>query len=387
MVNCCNGEVDPCCECCDCKNYINDPVLPKESEKDKERRRKRRRENKAKPDETFVEDTSTILTNDTLESTAFFETGDNILPEIPSPRTIANNDKYEEENEWFSHQPEEPEPEPPLLQYSTSTPSPTHEDTSTIISNLSTYLLGTLSDHSPGAYAPHLWPSAEWDGTPFPGDITTAPKEELCAWIRPTQSYFIIKGLKQRFDELNPFQDIQHPTIAEIDNWHIEVIKHFRALFGVTLPIKPNARLFLEARWASERYITDDWDTKYPGTYASAEGPCSPWYCGNPHCGAAFFPDAADRQPYIDAYDVTKYPELSNYNSRYSLIEGNYSAYHPTPWSLKLAGMFAWFICNEGYIGHTLPIFTREEFGCDWYYEPGSSMEAGSPLSYRGKWH
>jgi hypothetical protein len=251
---------------------------------------------------------------------------------------------------------------------------------------------------------PQRWIEAQWDGIPF--DITGKTKTQVCLFIRPTSQSQVIRGLREKFYEVNPFADVTNPQPHEIENWHIEVIKHYRALFGVTTPIKNDARLYLEARWADERSHLEAWDVEYPSSVSPYTpknvgdhwGPCfvngSYYDRAAGHCGASFRPDATDRQPYIDGApylnDTTKYPELSLYGPlavKKSATEGLASVNADYPWSIKFAHVIANYICAEGLNvgGHADPITStnggaRQLFGCHWWYDGTNNN------GYRGKW-
>ena len=53
--------------------------------------------------------------------------------------------------------------------------------------------------------------------------------------------------------------------------------------------------MFARALWGNQRKHTTAWDTKYPGKFDSAKGPCVGGR--NSHCGAGFVPDANDQAP------------------------------------------------------------------------------------------
>lgn len=261
-----------------------------------------------------------------------------------------------------------------------------------------------LSKSSPGApgqdpdsvtwLTPTQWASVSWDGVPL--DTTGLTRQQLCTWLGP--SPYLVKGLRQRFYEVNPFTDNDNPTVAEINDWNLEVIRHFRKLFGNSSPVDHDARLYLEALWADERKYSTVWDTAYPvgmvyqtnpevlsytgGTHV---GPCVGYTdVAVGHCGAGFFPSTADRAPYISASynnDYITHPELNGYNARFSGTEGM-AALNPlgVPWSMKLAFIIRNWICNEGLTQHAGPyVGDRRWFGCNWWYTGGN-------LNYRGKW-
>ena len=212
-------------------------------------------------------------------------------------------------------------------------------------------------------------------------------------------SVWVVRGLREKFYEVNPFADNNNPTPAEIDSWNIEVILHIRALLGVTTPVQNDARLYLEARWASERKSSQAWDTLYPnGTIGTASGPCflpdgTQVDNAGGHCGESFFPDEVDRLPYINAPpylgNTTNYPELLNYNTRYSKASGLRSINADIPWSIKLAYVITIWICNEGLTGHAGPFVgnnARTRFGCAWFYKGVTGPFGNVSVGFRGKW-
>lgn len=243
--------------------------------------------------------------------------------------------------------------------------------------------------------SPAIWASASWDGTPLPSGLS---KAQICQWFRPTAGgAYVVKGLRERFYQVNPFADNSNPTVKEIEDWNLEVIRHFRALVGVTTPIRHNPRLYLEARWSQERKRTQIWDNTYPITRPEytgkqtgwSDGPC--WLNGNPydtasgHCGDSFFPfDTPDRTAYTSTTpyngDTVKYPDLVNYTSRHAKAVGIISVNHNVPWSIKMALVISTWICMEGLGGHAAPYLgNRTEFGCSWWWLGGGVDE------FRGK--
>jgi len=247
-----------------------------------------------------------------------------------------------------------------------------------------------------GHILPSMWAAAPWDGTPV--DPIGKMKEELCTFLKPAEHSLVIRGIHDLFYQVNPFGDNQNPTVAEIDNWNMEVARHFGRMFGTATPVNLDARLTLEARWASERKHAEDWDVAHPldcnGTTTKG-GPCGPCYDGGTpvdasggHCGAAFWPSASDRQlataapPHLD--DTTKCPELSNCNTRNSKAEGASAVGLSAPWSSKLASIITNWICTEGHTGHPGPYVnhatTRERIDFAWWCEDGMTG-----VAFRGK--
>ncbi|MGL5935467.1 MAG: hypothetical protein ACRCZI_07565 [Cetobacterium sp.] len=267
-----------------------------------------------------------------------------------------------------------------------------------MIRNTTNSLMGlTNGKHDPDSIpwiSPSQWNNATWDGVPF--NPVGKTNSQQCAWFRPTGSAYIVKGLREKFYQVNPFQDNANPTVKEIEDWNLEVIRHFRALMGDTTPVRHNPRLYLEARWSQERKRTQVWDITYPGPpTGTSDGPC--FTSGGVatdttggHCGDSFFPSQADRNQYITATpyngDTTTYPDLMNYTTRHSQTTGNISVNHFIPWSIKLATIISQFICSEGVGGHAAPFLGgRTEFGCHWWYI-GNGITAPAVDDFKGKW-
>jgi hypothetical protein len=244
---------------------------------------------------------------------------------------------------------------------------------------------------------PWMWARGVWDGIAInPNSMT---QSELCTWLKPVQeeNHYVIRGIRELFYEKKPFQNIEFPTPREIDLWNIEVVRHFRRLMGINVPANLDARLELEARWASERKWTRDWDGIYPLDCAGGTtkgGPCGPCWNGTAaadttggHCGAAFFPNATDRGAYIAAApymnNLATYPELSGYTTRRGASEGVSAIGVEVPWSLKLAMIIANWICEEGRTGHPGPYVAdvpRQTMGFDWWW-----LGTGG-VAFRGKY-
>lgn len=267
--------------------------------------------------------------------------------------------------------------------------APTMMDDATSISQA----VPSVTSQDPDGIGWLNWSGTQWDGTPF--DTTGKTKSQICSFLRPTGGPYNIRGIREKFYAVNPFADNLNPTPEEIDNWNIEVIRHFRAMLGVSTPVNNDPRLYLEARWADERKYTEAWDSSYPsGTPGGPSGPCwnppgTPVDIAAGHCGASFFPNPADRATYIAeapySNDFAKYPELDPgvYTSRRGQAEGLNAADADLPWSIKLSVMLTHWICNEGLTGHPGPYVNpstaRQWFGCSWWLN-------GTVLNFRGKW-
>jgi len=246
-----------------------------------------------------------------------------------------------------------------------------------------------------GWLSPDQWIGSTWDHKPLL-NTENKTKEEVCEWLMPENSY-ILKGLREVFYKENPFADNTNPTPGEIDAWNIKVIIHFRDLLGNKTPVKNDARLYLESRWAHERKFTKSWDSAYPLTGTNNDdryGPCFSSPGGVPidkaegHCGESFFPlKLSERNRYIQTIpyknNYTKYPELKDYFSRRAQASGLHTVNANIPWSLKLSHIILKYVCFEGLHsdGHIGPYLTRQEFGCSWWHTEGNDT-----VDYRGKW-
>lgn len=219
--------------------------------------------------------------------------------------------------------------------------------------------------------------NSRWDGIPIQNP-NSKTKAELCAILRPVHQYLPL-GIYDLYHEIEPFADENNPTPREIVSWELEVIKHFRRLFGVAdKPVEPDARLFLQSTWLWERNKTSIWDTKYPGPGTKAGGPCvGTQWANESHCGTNFFPDAVDRNRYISQApynnDFQKYPELESWEHSYKYSENMLGSFHFLPWSLKMAWALTNMVCLDGMTGHSNPVIvsglTQQYMGWSWWYE------------------
>lgn len=154
----------------------------------------------------------------------------------------------------------------------------------------------------------------EWDGVTIfpaysPDTLTVSEKEQYRSdwyrWLFPGYpNDYIIRGLKQLYDQYQPFADELEPTPSEIEKWNDQVLNHFRRLSGLP-PAVMSQELFIMCTWSLERKTTTIWDTDYPGTNDSAYGPCQGGT--NLHCGTTFKPNYEDQKPYWNYYNCN-YP-------------------------------------------------------------------------------
>nr|UOF78738.1 hypothetical protein [Cressdnaviricota sp.] len=217
---------------------------------------------------------------------------------------------------------------------------------------------------------PYRQPSdwATWDGTTT-YDPCTLTKQQLVAAIFP--KFGIMRGLKELFYSINPFQDNFNPTPQEIENWNIEVIRHFRRLLGITTPVVNDKATFLKAAWAEERARSNYWDTSYPGNLNSNYGPCTRPFSPNAHCGASFIPSPQDQAPYLD-------PDMQPITTSGG-AEGIATLNADIPWALKMSQIISTFLSQDGIGGHTGPFLGRPKYGSAWYL-------TGTSVVVRNKW-
>lgn len=213
-----------------------------------------------------------------------------------------------------------------------------------------------------------------WDGTPI--NPCTSTKEQLMAFIFPKPGgVHTMRGLRERFYEVKPFADNSNPTVSEIENWNIEVIRHFRRLLGfnqTTHPVYNNKCTYLRAAWSEERARTNYWTSKYPGTIESSSGPCSNPYSSNRHCGGGFILNPIDQIPY-------KCPPTMEDCTASGGAEGIQTINTDIPWAVKMGRIIGTFLNTDGIGAHTGPFIGREYFGSAWFID-------GKSTEFRGKW-
>jgi hypothetical protein len=201
-----------------------------------------------------------------------------------------------------------------------------------------------------------------WDGVP--NCIVGVPTSEQCNWVFPQGSGDVMRGLRQRFYEVNPYADVTNPTVAEIDYWNIEVIRHFRRLIGNTVPINPDACLFLKAQWSEEHFRSTVWDSVSGFTCTGST---------NPHCGDGFIPPCTDQAPYL-----TQYPGLTCCGATAG-SGGIGSTNTNIPWSIKLSRIIKGWWCSGD--AHGGPFLSRTKAGMSFWNANG-----GNSQSVRFKW-
>jgi len=163
--------------------------------------------------------------------------------------------------------------------------------------------------------------------------------------------------LRQRFYEVNPYADVTNPTVAEIDYWNIEVIRHFRRLIGITVPINPDPCLFLKAQWAQEHAVSTVWDAVSGFTCTGST---------NPHCGDGFIPTCEDQAPYLP-----QYPGLTCCGAGAG-SGGIASTNTDIPWSIKLVRIIKGWWCSGD--AHGGPFLVRTRAGIAFYNSGGGGQ-------------
>lgn len=196
-----------------------------------------------------------------------------------------------------------------------------------------------------------------WDGIPYNPCIGT--KEDLMAFVWPNGQWYM-RGLREVFYSENPFADIWHPTIPEIERWNVRVIRHFRDLLGITQPISNSRNLFLRSQFSTERYRTRYWDTLYPS--GNCEGTT------NAHCGSTFIPDPEHQTPYLAQYPIGQqtpaFPQ--------SGAEGLFLVEKDWPWSIKFARLIWGQVNGEWMSGHAGPFYSRQYIGYNFWCNPST---------------
>ncbi|MEY4433573.1 MAG: hypothetical protein RLZZ44_1707 [Bacteroidota bacterium] len=204
---------------------------------------------------------------------------------------------------------------------------------------------------------------ALWDGVPV--NPCTMTKEELCTWMFPSGN--LMRGLKQKYDEIKPFCDPMKPTVAEIEFWNLEVIKHFRRLMGFDLSVSFTRDLMYQARFSDERKFTDYWNQKYP------DGVCLQG--SGPHCGFLWLPSEDDQKPYIGSGPVIKRVAPA--------YEGIFGFDPKLSWFIQLSAIIKGTLCSEGLVYHTGPFVVAADLGYSFFRSPDDKVVAFRLVSAR----
>jgi hypothetical protein len=240
-------------------------------------------------------------------------------------------------------------------------------------------------------------PELLWDGNPigypdhtYCSKSLTIPftKDEIQKFVWPiAKDPDNMKGLTQLFYAVpGRFADVKNPTPREIDDWNVEVIRHFRRLLGITTPVWPNQRLFMEATWANEMGNTRVWDADYPPPPAIPPDPTP--NCvgqGATHCGASFIPSLDHQIPYangsgpVSTYVMSEEEPVSG--RRTSRTEGIVWVITNLPWGTKMSRVISnIFHAESGMGAHMGPFIGRECVGFDFFVVDNKNSV------FRGKW-
>lgn len=216
--------------------------------------------------------------------------------------------------------------------------------------------------HDPDGYpviTTAQWEAAEWDGVTKSPNICTASITDVRDFIWPGNTD-AMRGLRDLFYTLNPFYDVNAPTIVEIEDWDFAVLNHFRNLVDrAPFTIDPN--LFYLSQWSKERKTTNYWETaphNFPGTLDSNYGPCIGGT--NAHCGWQFRPNATWQADYLMDGD----PEVTYYANADAIFTNDPAS--NLPWSIKMSRILRTVWNVEGYSAHMEGIIRRPQYGLNW---------------------
>lgn len=189
------------------------------------------------------------------------------------------------------------------------------------------------------------WPT--WDGVPL-ANICSLTAAQIASFVWPNNDVWRMRGLQQLFEQLNPFQDISNPTVAEVESWNLAVMNHYRALLGQP-PLTNSYDMFLRAQWANERKHTTVWDSDYPNDTCGAGSPV--------HCGGNFIPNAAHQTPYFT--DPSQQTVASSSSAEVVVSQSNID----WPWSVKFSRILRGIVVNDGLYAHGGPLIGRSFVG------------------------
>lgn len=292
-------------------------------------------------------------------------------PDVPP--TVSNNPPND---------PPDPTPIPPPP---SNTGCPTYHPNNSIpgkpsqveiINGITQYVNNKGLRHDPDGITwlkPGDWKS--WDGVTTMNPCTSTTAQLMAFIFPPPGGINTMLGLRDLFYQVKPFADNSNPTVAEIENWNIEVIRLFRRLLGFTQtthPVSNHKCTFLRAAWAEERARTDYWTASYPGSMDGATGPCTIPFSSNEHCGASFIPNATDQAPYLCPSTMAPCTNTSS-------AEGISNHKTDIPWGIKMSRIIGQYLGTDGIGNHTGPFIGREYFGSAWYANGGT-------LTVRTKW-
>lgn len=233
--------------------------------------------------------------------------------------------------------------------------------------NLAPLLHDEVSGHDPasiGWIGSSEWEEARWDGTTYrPNEMS---RDDFLEAICPQQ--YIVRGLREVFEELAPFSDNAKPTKAEVDEWHLRFLRHVRELVGYAdRTTTKDHCTFAGAQWGNERKQTDMWNAADPvGTCDGNSGA---------HCGFGWMPTAAEPNQGEQAEYLPSNAQQCTWGGG---SEGIFGVRAEDPWSIRVARAFCGTLRSEGFWGgHMGPFWRREKFGWNfWDRGTGVTMRA-----------
>jgi hypothetical protein len=190
-----------------------------------------------------------------------------------------------------------------------------------------------------------------WDGVTTYNPCTMTKQQLFDSIFPPPNRVNSMRGIRELFYQVKPFADNSNPTVSEIENWNIEVIRHFRRLLGFnqsTHPVRNDKCMYLKAGWVEERARTNYWSATYSGTLESADGPCTIPYSRN-------------------ALSSNMGPCSAGGGA-----EGVSNIKTDIPWAIVMSRIIGQFLASDGIGAHTGPFVGRELFGSAWYQDMGN---------------
>jgi hypothetical protein len=213
-----------------------------------------------------------------------------------------------------------------------------------------------FTDHSPTATL--AW--TEWDGVTTMNPCTNTA-QDVINYIWPNGNA-AMRGLAEVYDQVQPFLDPANPTVKEVEDWNLEVIRHFRRLMGFSEennPLSHDQYLYYRTQIAWDRKKTDHYDSKYPGELDSRYGPCigGTWS----HCGWHFVPNCEDQSPYF----------LRNTDECFTLGSGEAESILTgygvaRNWGQQMSDVIRKVFTQDGWAGHTPQLATAKTVGLSW---------------------
>lgn len=239
----------------------------------------------------------------------------------------------------------------------------TKKTTENIIKRVGEFQAKQIGIHHPfnsPSFKKEDWDSTEWDcKTTLPNPcykdgVKDAWKPQV-EWVFPKK---ILRGVLQLYEAKKPFCDPDNPTVYEIEQWNLEVIRHLRKVMGITTPVVYMKELFVKSRLSDEKKFSSYWNEgvmcnpdKYWGDFNNPTE--------TPHCGFGFIPkDQTKYEKYFDGQPKTTTNSMS--------AEGIFGFSLEEPWSTKLMTIIYNTMISEGYCGHSGNFTFSEKIGMTW---------------------